>query len=327
MKSTKVFAGVFLLLATTHGLLPDEVSATPVYSSGHADIGLEYDAAARRFRLFYNFGEGVESEDGTPIERTHQAPTAVATRVPDPAFPRPFEGSWDFLGANADEPIWYNPQTNEPSKPFFGFATEHLSPPKWSGPIRWSLTGLLEGPADGEFSLWQTDIFGSPLALFATSDGIDEEDEFVQGVGGHDHFNWGFTQPGVYRVELSAEGTHVTDGLVTGAGIFTFLVGNETSIVDPDLPGDTDGDGDVDLDDLNNVRNHFGESGVPVLGDTAPFDGQVNLDDLNNVRNNFGAAAPVPESSSVALAAVSVLALSAACLKRRRGQLPPVKSQ
>lgn len=327
MKSTTVFAGAFLLLTTTHGLLLDVASATPVYASGHADIGLEYDAAARRFRLFYNFGEGVESEDGTQIERTHQAPTAVATRVPDPAFPRPFETSWDFLGAEADEPIWYNPQTNEPSKPFFGFATEHLSPPKWNGAIRWSMTRMLERPTDGEFSLWQTDIFGSPLALFATSDGIDEEDEFVQGVGGHDHFNWGFTQPGVYRIELSAEGTHVTDGLITGAGVFTFLVGSETSIGEPDIPGDTDGDDDVDLDDLNNVRNHFGESGDPAPGDTSPFDGQVNLDDLNNVRNNFGAASPVPEASGIALAVVSVLALSAASLKRQLGQLRPTKSQ
>jgi hypothetical protein len=51
--------------------------------------------------------------------------------------------------------------------------------------------------------------------------------------------------------------------------------------------GDTDGDGDVDLEDLNNVRNHFGGQGQ---GD-ADGDGDVDLADLNAVRNNFGAAA------------------------------------
>jgi microcystin-dependent protein len=74
------------------------------------------------------------------------------------------------------------------------------------------------------------------------------------------------------------------------------------------LPGDTDVDGDVDLNDLNNVRNHFGESGDPVVGDTSPFDGVVDLDDLNNVRNHFGQAAPsaqpAPEPTTFSLALV-----------------------
>ncbi|MDZ4780430.1 MAG: hypothetical protein SGJ19_09285 [Planctomycetia bacterium] len=69
--------------------------------------------------------------------------------------------------------------------------------------------------------------------------------------------------------------------------------------------GDTDGDGDVDLEDLNNVRNNFGEQGSPILGDTNG-DHLVNLEDLNAVRNNFGETAPqspwiVPEPAAMAL--------------------------
>lgn len=79
--------------------------------------------------------------------------------------------------------------------------------------------------------------------------------------------------------------------------------------------GDTDGDFDVDLDDLNAVRNNFGCSRGLCPGDaTGDFD--VNLDDLNAVRNRFGesteqtyfdvsdfvllppAAAPVPEPAA-----------------------------
>lgn len=72
--------------------------------------------------------------------------------------------------------------------------------------------------------------------------------------------------------------------------------------VAPGVPGDTDEDGDVDLDDLNAVRNHFGESGQGIPGDTAPFDGQVNLDDLNAVRNHFGEGTPATfESPSLIL--------------------------
>ncbi len=62
------------------------------------------------------------------------------------------------------------------------------------------------------------------------------------------------------------------------------------------LLGDTNGDDMVDLQDLNNVRNNFGQSGPGVQGDT-DFDGDVDLNDLNNVRNGFGnsSSSPAPE--------------------------------
>jgi ELWxxDGT repeat protein len=58
--------------------------------------------------------------------------------------------------------------------------------------------------------------------------------------------------------------------------------------------GDTDADGDVDLEDLANVRNHFGGQG---FGD-ADEDGDVDISDLNAVRNNFGAGSSSFASSS-----------------------------
>jgi len=72
------------------------------------------------------------------------------------------------------------------------------------------------------------------------------------------------------------------------------------------LPGDTNGDGQVDLADLNNVRNHFGESGEAIPGD-ANGDGTVDLADLNDVRNHFGATNSVPEPSSFALLGCLIL--------------------
>jgi hypothetical protein len=69
-------------------------------------------------------------------------------------------------------------------------------------------------------------------------------------------------------------------GTATLAGIL-----NVTLIGDGQPVGDTNGDGIVNIDDLNNVRNLFGTNDPG--GDTNG-DGMVNIDDLNNVRNNFG---------------------------------------
>jgi hypothetical protein len=84
------------------------------------------------------------------------------------------------------------------------------------------------------------------------------------------------------------------------------------------LTGDTDGDGDVDLTDLNNVRNNFGGAG---LGDT-DSDGDVDLSDLNNVRNNFGAvgANAVPEPASWTMLAIASAAMFARRNAWKRGR-------
>lgn len=69
------------------------------------------------------------------------------------------------------------------------------------------------------------------------------------------------------------------------------LVGGSPGRGDGDPPpvlGDTNGDGRVDIDDLNSVRNNFGSTKPGTPGDTNG-DGRVDIDDSNNVRNNFGA--------------------------------------
>ncbi len=87
------------------------------------------------------------------------------------------------------------------------------------------------------------------------------------------------------------------------------------------VAGDTDADGDVDLEDLNNVRNNFGVAGPTgtLIGDAQPYDGQVDLNDLNSVRNHFGVGTPpqVPEPDSLRVLVVGAIAIAALCCHRR----------
>ena len=59
----------------------------------------------------------------------------------------------------------------------------------------------------------------------------------------------------------------------------------------PPCPGDTDGDGDVDLTDLANVLGNFGRNGVGLVGDLNG-DGTVDLTDLAVVLAEFGKTCP-----------------------------------
>ena len=97
---------------------------------------------------------------------------------------------------------------------------------------------MVAAPAGGQFSLWQTDLFGEPLRLWDTQDGDFANDIFDLVVGGHDHATFGFTMPGVYQFELTATGQHLTDGFVMGSGIYTFLVGDATAA--PQSPASPD---------------------------------------------------------------------------------------
>ena len=89
-----------------------------------------------------------------------------------------------------------------------------------------------------------------------------------------------------------------------------YLTGIALALRDLPLAGDTNGDGLINIDDLNAVRNNFGTDGQPdgtLPGDAYPFDGMVNIDDLNAVRNNFGAGAAVPEPTGLALLAIALV--------------------
>lgn len=323
------FTAASLLALCLLAVLADsrQAYATPVYAAGHADIGVNYvTTGGPHLTLRTRFdGDAMSENPLDPYDIRNQIfpAEAVAIRVRDDDPPRLRERKvdeetmevlydltgpeWDFLGVAQGEPIWTLPQTSEVGKPFFGFATDNLFPPsQWNGPISFALEEIVSGPAGGEVSMWQSDFFGQPTVMFASADGIGEDDDFTQTIGGHDHYNWGFSKPGVYQICLGAYANRVGVGQVQGTGVFTFLVGDAAGA---SLTGDYDANGVVNGNDFLLWQRTFGSTVTAGSGADGSGNGLIDAADLDLWRNNFGAgggaarpvAASVPEPSSVAL--------------------------
>lgn len=161
-----------------------------------------------------------------------------------------------------------------------------------------------------------------PGATHGTAEAVSSGGRFVVGSSGDEAFLW-TKHLGMRNLEtfltdsyrINLDGWQLTSATaITPDGLFIAGEGinpdGETEGWWADLfffPGD---DGDIDLTDLNNVRNNFGGS---TGGDMAPIDGIVDLYDLNMVRNYMGSVVPpqaVPEPSAALLACLGVTGLA-----------------
>lgn len=215
----KSFPSLTLLAVTLAGL-PPAAQGFSVLTAGHADIGVGYEAG--EFHPHWHLHEGT-FVNGAPLpEEAEFAPDELLAYVSDPSGARPPGSSWDFLGTPADSPLWVLPAVEDPARPFIGVASEELEPTDWTS-LHLRLVQFA-GPAGGHFSLWQADALGNPVVQMATSNGLDENDRFELAVGGHHHFNYGFTQPGLYELTLQWDGLHVVDGAVSARATYAFGV-------------------------------------------------------------------------------------------------------
>jgi hypothetical protein len=173
--------------------------------------------------LHFHFENDVSKAGGGVIPAGEYAPNAVQVFVPGPSIARPAGAQWDFIGAPTDQ-VWFLPATTDPNKPYLGWGLEELDSADWNGPLTWSLTSVVSAPSGGNFSLWKEEL-GSPTSFMSTVNGITSADSFQQAAGTHEHFFLGFTQEGIYQLELSILGNHKSLGSLSNSGVFTFAVG------------------------------------------------------------------------------------------------------
>ncbi|GAA2687325.1 MULTISPECIES: anchored repeat ABC transporter, substrate-binding protein [Actinosynnema] len=112
--------------------------------------------------------------------------------------------------------------------------------------VRLTATAV-EGP--GKLAVYLTESLGKPVPYFDSGDGLSEVDSTTLPPAAHTHLNWAFTEPGVYRLTLSA--ALVNDGgapAPLGENTFTFAVGVNPAETGKTVLGKGHTDLTVDLD-------------------------------------------------------------------------------
>jgi surface-anchored protein len=200
-----------IIIATTALVLPAVPAAAAlqpgyaVVDRQHADLGLALDAGQWHLHVHGDDAGELDADAALLVANAH-------ARQILPAVPPAFA----FTGATPGQPFWILPQTQDTDVLFLGLGAEEIAPgtlAPWSpsdprlpavqaGWIQVALKAV-RGPAGGAFSLWQNDQFGNPVVWMSTADGgITPADTAYALEGGHAHFNWGFTQPGLYEIDL-----------------------------------------------------------------------------------------------------------------------------
>jgi len=120
-------------------------------------------------------------------------------------------------------PFWILPASQDAGLLYLGVSGEGLPRGTFAAPPEVQLVGVQSA---GSFFAWQFDGTGN-LDLFMDSrDGIGPADRIPAPVGGHSHFNWGFSSNGWSEVTFRVEGrlAGATTNLSSANASFQFAV-------------------------------------------------------------------------------------------------------
>jgi len=107
---------------------------------------------------------------------------------------------------NEGDSLWILPQSPYADVPYVGVSAETISAGDFNDPLTIQLKRV-EGP--GQVMVWQSTTFGNFDVKMDSRNGIGTDDKLTPLVGGHEHYNWGFTTSGVYRIYFQASGVRV----------------------------------------------------------------------------------------------------------------------
>lgn len=245
----------------------------------------------------------VDAELNTPNQRNVAATRMLrqAFQIDSNVWPNGFNVGGivlnvDFGGADGGLNIrfWNVADTNAPTWDPVGNPIKHLVIPVGD-----------DVPATGPANRLQIDLSGFDLfSLDASAGTAGYAIELFNGDGTTNMGGWRHSNSGT---EVYLEGDYYDEnGNQPGGGVRDMGLALITTTEVPPLPGDTEPDGDVDLDDLAVIRaNFFMENAAPTDGDFSG-DSVVSFEDLQIWKDNRTAststATNVPEPGGIALA-------------------------
>lgn len=208
IRKTLLAAGT-LLASLLAGFAP-ATAAAPVEIIGfHSDLFADWDAENERLRLSWRISDP-DYNGGLP---TPIAPADGFARIRSGDWVNA-PGGWESYGVNAGDQLWIGPADFFPGALYLGFAADLPSADGFSGNITFTLEAL-SGPGALILSAYDS--------VVATSTDLGPETLALSRTG-HAHFDWLFTQQGLYTLTLGAS-VLKDDQTVSVSENFTFHVG------------------------------------------------------------------------------------------------------
>lgn len=190
--SARLFAASFMLFLAVVSLRGAAVSERVWLSREHVDLRIQYRPGdTNELELV------VRDRD----RATNHASTNVVLVVREGAQ-TPIPPGFEQFG-EPGSPLWILPASQDPELLFLGISAEGLPSGVFAEPPE---LRLREIRAPGSFFLWQFDPSGGLNMVLDTRRGIGPESVVRPALGGHGHYNWGFTSNGWYEVTFQVEG-------------------------------------------------------------------------------------------------------------------------
>ena len=198
MKLVLIFTGALALLVGA----PDAARSQVVYlDHQHMDFRLQYNPAAEgtnRLGIILGYDAGTDHFTATNQQVYIVGNTNAKLTIPS-------NPNFAFLGP-AGAPVWILPQSQNITLPYVGTSAEDIPPGVFDGPLNFELISM-EGP--GNFFAWANSGAGQPpIVKFICTNGVVSPQYNVMNplTGSHEHYNWGFSTNGLYRVTFRCTG-------------------------------------------------------------------------------------------------------------------------
>lgn len=208
-------SSIFMRLLTSAAMAGLAVhAADPVrLTTAHVDIRI-VDRPGQSNRLDLQI---VDEDSGITYPSTNAIlvlPTSARINIPE---------GFDVFGPSGS-PLWVLPQSQDPSLLYLGISAEGIAGGDLESRFDIQLVDV-QGP--GHFFVWQFDTFSNLVMAMNSRDGIDDADRVRPLVGGHEHFNWGFTASGYHEISVRISNRIAGSTNVVSSGLIPLRFGVE----------------------------------------------------------------------------------------------------